>query len=89
MVEITSNIGWSECERSSVDFHKLFPELIEAISELLTAFHYGKGAEAASSFMGLNITRNAILTMNHILFEMQQTNKKVTTLLHTRIHYNK
>lgn len=77
MVQITSNLGWSEANSHATDFHKLFSELVGALSELLTSFHYGKGAEAASSFMGMSITRNALLTMNHILSEMQHTFKKV------------
>lgn len=77
LVQITSNLGWSEHHFNSSEFQKIFSELIEALSELLIAFHCGKGPEAASSFMGLNITRNALLSMNHILYEMQQSAKKV------------
>lgn len=77
MVQITSNLGWSEHQLNSSEFQNIFAELIEALSELLIAFHCGKGPEAASSFMGLNITRNALMSMNHILYEMQQSAKKV------------
>lgn len=42
----------------------------------MVVFHCGKGPTAAVSVMGLSITRNVILILNHLVAEMQNAKMK-------------
>jgi len=76
LAHLTSIPGWSDHTDGNV--HQLWSEQISCLVELVTAFHCGKGGDSLASFMGLSITRSAVLCMNHLLCEMQHsTNGKV------------
>lgn len=47
---------------------------------MIGAFHCGKGASAVNSVMGFSITRHAVLILNHLLAEMQQSNINVSRM---------
>ncbi|XP_069703739.1 rotatin isoform X2 [Periplaneta americana] len=71
LTQLTSSQNWSNCTDFNV--HRLWSELISSLTELVTAFHCGKGGASLASFMGLSITRSAVLCMNHLLCEMQNS----------------
>jgi len=84
LAHLTSIPGWSDHTDGNV--HQLWSEQISCLVELVTAFHCGKGGESLASFMGLSITRSAVLCMNHLLCEMQHsTNNKVQNRVHVFI----
>ncbi|PSN54415.1 hypothetical protein C0J52_10976 [Blattella germanica] len=74
LAHLTGVLGWSKC--SSTNTQNLWSELISSLVELVTSFHCGKGGASIASFMGLSITRNAVLCMNHVLCEMQNFSSK-------------
>lgn len=71
LLQITAIIGWSDNTPGKIDMFEVRGTLVGCLTELVGAFHCGKGPAAATSFMGLSITRNCVLIMNHLLFEMQ------------------
>lgn len=75
LVHMTSVSGWCEQKHPEVDVNKMLSGLIEGLAELVNAFHQGKGQDASSSFMGLSITKNALIAMSHVLNEMQMHKK--------------
>lgn len=76
LVHLTSSLGWSK-SKADMPPKALLTQLISRLCELIGAFHCGKGPSAASSFMGLSITRHVILILNHLLVEMQNAEVKV------------
>ncbi|KAK4876162.1 hypothetical protein RN001_012584 [Aquatica leii] len=75
LVHLTSSLGWSNCKRDLLPQEPI-PNLINALCELISAFHCGKGSAAADSLMGLSITRHITLILNHLIMEMQYTGVK-------------
>ncbi|XP_076250090.1 rotatin homolog anastral spindle 3 isoform X2 [Rhynchophorus ferrugineus] len=75
LVHLTASLGWTNCIPDSTP-EKPIPQLISSLCELLTAFHCGKGPTAAISVMGLSISRNILLVLNHILGEIQHSKNK-------------
>lgn len=71
LAQLTSGPNWSSHPGDSVC--QLWGKLISCLAELVTAFHCCKGADSQASFMGLSITRNAVLCMNHLLCDMQRS----------------
>ncbi|KAK7790266.1 hypothetical protein R5R35_012635 [Gryllus longicercus] len=70
---MTGSLGWS---RGFDNTGQLMKDLIWYLAEIVTAFHCNKGGQGGASlasFMGMSVTRNAIICMNHILCEMQNT----------------
>lgn len=76
LMYLTGSLGWSKC-KSGIPPREPLPQLICGLCELVSAFHCGKGAAATMSLMGLSITRNIILILNHLSAEMQHHNAKV------------
>lgn len=70
ITHLTSRQDWS-IAMSGAQLRTLFSELLSVLLELVQAFHIecGKGG---SSYMGLSITRAAILCLNHLLDEMKR-----------------
>ncbi|XP_021941770.1 rotatin isoform X2 [Zootermopsis nevadensis] len=71
LAHLTSTLGWTDHPDGHV--HRLWSELISCLTELVTAFPCGKDGAGVASFMGVSITRNAMLCMNHLLCEMQHS----------------
>lgn len=80
MVHLTSSLGWSN-SKADTPPKPFLKHLINELYQLVEAFHCGKGQSAASSHMGLSITRNVMLILNHILTEMQHSKIKVLFIL--------
>ncbi|KAJ9599098.1 hypothetical protein L9F63_010435, partial [Diploptera punctata] len=74
LAHLTGKKGWSKC--TEINVPNLWSELISSLVELVTAFHCGKGGASIASFMGLSITRSAVLCMNHLLCEMQNSSSE-------------
>lgn len=49
---------------------ELHEELIVRVMEIIVAFHCSK--DSSRSFMGMNIVKNSLLILNHILCDMQE-----------------
>lgn len=75
LVHLTASLGWSDTKPSSPPKKILF-ELVDSLCELVVVFHCGKGPTATVSVMGLSITRNVILILNHLIAEMQSSKMK-------------
>lgn len=73
LVHITAMVGWSCNNQKDVIFRT-----ITEICELLSVFHCGKGTTATDSVMGLSVTRNLLLLLNHLLAEIFNSEFKVT-----------
>lgn len=82
------NLGFLDCTLSSLvhvtsasnlnlQKQTIF-QLFSGLCELLASFHHGKGSAASESVMGLSITRNVLLVLNHLLAEVQRVNFKVS-----------
>lgn len=71
LVHITGIVGWS-CNQKQIIFNT-----ITEICELLSIFHCGKGVTATDSVMGLSVTRNLLLLLNHLLAEIFNCDFKV------------
>lgn len=70
LVHLTASLGWCP------DRFQPIPQLINDLTQLVKAFHCGKGATAALSLMGLSITRHVLLILNHLVAELKNCNKK-------------
>ncbi|KAL1501895.1 hypothetical protein ABEB36_007134 [Hypothenemus hampei] len=68
LVNVTARLGWSHKHGNNGD---LIRSLTRNLSELLTAFHCGKGTSAQVSVMGLSISRNVIFVLNHLMLELR------------------
>ncbi|KAK9883541.1 hypothetical protein WA026_001716 [Henosepilachna vigintioctopunctata] len=79
LVHLTATLGWANKRKKSP--RQILKEIITSLCDLIDAFHYGKGPTAAVSLMGLSITRNILLILNHILAEMSYLNIKNWDLL--------
>lgn len=79
LVQLTSSLGWSN-SKEDMPPKPFMKQLITELCQLLEAFHCGKGQSSTSSYMGLSITRNVMLILNHILTELQHSNVKVTSV---------
>ncbi|RZC42072.1 rotatin [Asbolus verrucosus] len=75
LVHLTATLGWTNSKPGSPPKRILF-ELVASLCELVVVFHCGKGPTATVSVMGLSITRNVILTLNHLLAEMHNSKMK-------------
>ncbi|CAH1953846.1 unnamed protein product [Acanthoscelides obtectus] len=69
LVHLTANLGWSE-SKPNTPVKPPIPDLVASLCDLVNAFHTGKGPSAAVSVMGLSITRNVVLVLNHLVAEM-------------------
>lgn len=69
LAQLSSVPNWADHAGGST--HQFWSELISCLTELVTAFHCCKGGDSQASFMGLSITRSAVLCMNHLLCDMQ------------------
>lgn len=75
LVHLSAMLGWSKAKKRSSS-KQTTKDIISGLCDLVDAFHYGKGPSAAVSLMGLSITRNVLLILNHILAEVHQTEAK-------------
>ncbi|XP_030750028.1 rotatin [Sitophilus oryzae] len=75
LVHLTASLGWTSSTPGSTIKPPL-PQMISSLCELLTAFHCGKGPTATISVMGLSISRNVLLILNHILSEIHSSKIK-------------
>nr|CAD7446421.1 unnamed protein product [Timema bartmani] len=74
LTHVTGSLGWSKTgDPADVDLKGLWSGLMVCLIELVTAFHCGKGGASSASFMGLAITRSAMLCLNHLLCEMHNS----------------
>nr|CAD7425701.1 unnamed protein product [Timema monikensis] len=74
LTHVTGSMGWSRSgDPANVDLKGLWSGLMLCLIELVTAFHCGKGGASSASFMGLAITRSAMLCLNHLLCEMHNS----------------
>ncbi|KAF6028605.1 RTTN [Bugula neritina] len=65
---LTSSCGWSVgC--SDIDSSFLCSQLIKALFEVLSAFHFGRQGNS-SSYMGKGVLRNATLCLRYVVEEM-------------------
>lgn len=76
LVHITGMVGWSCCNQKEVIFRT-----ITEICELLSVFHCGKGVTATESVMGLSVTRNLLLLLNHLMAEIFNSEFRVCVYL--------
>ncbi|KAF5272203.1 hypothetical protein FQA39_LY01285 [Lamprigera yunnana] len=70
LVHLTTALGWSNCKKGHIPQEPI-PDLTRGLCKLISVFHGGKGSSAAHSLMGLSITRNIVLILNHLVMEMQ------------------
>ncbi|VEN41222.1 unnamed protein product, partial [Callosobruchus maculatus] len=75
LVHLTANLGWSD-SKPNAPIKSPIPDLVASLCDLVNAFHTGKGPSAAVSVMGLSITRNVVLVLNHLVAEMQNGKAK-------------
>ncbi|XP_044270755.1 rotatin isoform X2 [Tribolium madens] len=75
LVHLTASLGWSGSKPNSHP-KKLLSELVSSLCELVVVFHCSKGQTATVSVMGLSITRNVILILNHLVAEMHNSKLK-------------
>lgn len=75
LVHLTATLGWSN-SKAGCPPKEPIPDVVLSLCELLTAFHCGKGSTAAISVMGLSISRNVLLILNHLLAEMRFSKAK-------------
>ncbi|KAL3273445.1 hypothetical protein HHI36_014889 [Cryptolaemus montrouzieri] len=75
LVHLSSLLGWSSARRKNSP-KQTMKEIISGLCDLVDAFHYGKGPISAISLMGLSITRNVLLILNHMVAEMLNANIK-------------
>ncbi|XP_044758408.1 rotatin [Coccinella septempunctata] len=80
LVHLSAMLGWSKARRKSCS-KETMKDIISGLCDLVDAFHYGKGPSAAVSLMGLSITRNVMLILNHILAEIHHSETKNWDLL--------
>nr|CAD7412240.1 unnamed protein product [Timema poppensis] len=74
LTHVTGSLGWSKTgDPANVDLKGLWSGLMSCLIELVIAFHCGKGGASSASFMGLAITRSAMLCLNHLLCEMHNS----------------
>nr|CAD7257485.1 unnamed protein product [Timema shepardi] len=74
LTHVTGSLGWSKTgDPANVDLKGLWSGLMLCLIELVIAFHCGKGGASSASFMGLAITRSAMLCLNHLLCEMHNS----------------
>lgn len=78
LVELTTFRGWSEVKHHAFETTALLSDLVSRLWELLDAFNC-QHAASLSSYMGVGVTRNALVAMNHILGEMQVFSKSWET----------
>lgn len=76
LVHLTTKLGWSN-SKTGLPATEPVRQLINGLCELIEAFHCGKGADACLSVMGLSITRNILLILNHLVAELQNSKSKV------------
>ncbi|KAI4460709.1 rotatin [Holotrichia oblita] len=74
LVHLTASLGWVKNNKNDLSSRNLLVQLVTGLCEMIGAFHCGKGDSAVNSVMGLSITRHAVLILNHLLAEMQQSN---------------
>lgn len=72
LVHITAIVGWSCSNKKEMIFRT-----ITEICDLLSVFHCGKGTTATDSVMGLSVSRNLLLLLNHLLTEIFNSDFKV------------
>lgn len=73
MVHLTASLGWT---KPNTPPSRILLELVSSLCELVVVFHCSKGQTATISVMGLNITRNIILILNHLVAEMHNSKIK-------------
>ncbi|CAH1122246.1 unnamed protein product [Ceutorhynchus assimilis] len=69
LVNLTSKLGWSHCKPDNPPKEPI-PQLILSLCDLLASFHSTRGASTGVSVMGISVSRNIILTLNHLLAEI-------------------
>lgn len=79
LVHLTAVQGWSASKNGETPKEPI-PSLILGLCELIGTFHCGKGTSAANSLMGLSITRQSLLILNHLLAELQYSNARVSAI---------
>ncbi|XP_060527472.1 rotatin [Cylas formicarius] len=75
LVNVTIVLGWSTAKHDQKP-NKLLLGLISSLCELTSSFHCGKGQTAANSVLGINISKNVLLTLNNLLAELQYVKTK-------------
>ncbi|KYB25349.1 hypothetical protein TcasGA2_TC035053 [Tribolium castaneum] len=75
LVHLTASLGWT-CSKPNQHTKQTLSELVSSLCELVVVFHCSKGQTATISVMGVNITRNVILILNHLVAEMHNSKIK-------------
>nr|CAI5848645.1 unnamed protein product [Callosobruchus analis] len=75
LVHLTANLEWSG-SKPNAPVKSPIPDLVGSLCDLVNAFHSGKGPSAAVSVMGMSITRNVVLVLNHLVAEMLNAKSK-------------